>query len=376
MLISKPYAYSNHILRYRWLRKNIGMLVPSNYDISNKCNLKCEGCLFFEGDDYGNYKDANDDLSWDSFFADEASRGVNFAYIAGAEPSLELNRIRLAAKHIRSGVVFTNGTRRIPDDINYQIHISLWGGQEQTEYLRGFDTTLRAIQNYANDPRAHFVYTINSVNINEIYKTAQRLHDAGQRLTFSYFSPTVKYLRKLADGTANDGSFFRFSQAERNLIMTVDDFRRARQAIVQVLSDFGETIVYSLDYDDWISNPDGVYTLDPETGVALDCGMRETFHHRHYNVDLTPSLEKCCSPNVSCSGCRAYAQGYGTFLHRFRGRRKDSSQFAQWLAVWELWVRLFLGVTVPESSMPESPISLDPSSPNPRRDLSAQYGNA
>lgn len=37
--------------RYESLRRAVGRLRTSNYDISRTCNLRCEGCLFFSGAD-------------------------------------------------------------------------------------------------------------------------------------------------------------------------------------------------------------------------------------------------------------------------------------------------------------------------------------
>src|SRR5690606_25585328 len=74
--------------RSRQLRRLSAHLAGSNYDVSRVCNLRCEGCLFFEGDDFQSHADDRSDAEWDAFFAAEAARGVNFPYFAGAEPAL------------------------------------------------------------------------------------------------------------------------------------------------------------------------------------------------------------------------------------------------------------------------------------------------
>ena len=66
--------------RYNRLRTRVGRIVPSNYD--DRCNLTCEGFLHFEGEDRLAHVDGDGD--WKVFFAEEARRGVNFAYLAGA----------------------------------------------------------------------------------------------------------------------------------------------------------------------------------------------------------------------------------------------------------------------------------------------------
>lgn len=328
--------------RFRALRGRISRLVSSNYDISDRCNLKCEGCLFFEGDDYLRYKDSHDDRAWDDFFAAEAARGVNFAYIAGAEPALEPNRLHMAVKHIPAGVILTNGTKRVPADIDFRIHVSIWGAPAQTKALRGADSTAKAMRLYAGDPRVVFVYTVSALNIGDIYETASRLHDGGFKMTFNYFSPTTSYLEKLATDAGNDGQYFRVSGRDQNMILTDQHFRNARAEMERAMQDFGDTVVYSLDYDDWITASGGVYDVDPLTGIARDCGNRRTPTHRHYNVDQSESQQKCCSPNIDCRECRAYLQSYATYLNRFAATRREPEQFARWLSVWETWASLFL----------------------------------
>ena len=110
---------------------------------------------------------------------------------------------------------------------------------------------------------------------------------------------------------------------------------------------FPDAVVYSLDYDRWVTQPGGLHAIDPLTGIAMNCGNRLTSHFRHYNVDLSVNAGKCCSPNIDCRDCRAYAQGYATFLTRHREFARDPEMFRRWLEVWRLWARLFLGTEAP-----------------------------
>jgi hypothetical protein len=246
----------------------------------------------------------------------------------------------MARRHIPQGVIFTNGTRRIPDEIDYRIHVSIWGAPAQNARLRGADNAAKAVRLYAGDPRAVFVYTISRGNIDDIYDAARHLHRNGCTMTFSYFSPTSSYLEKLAGG-APASKYFRVSNPDDNLILGQDDFAAARREIGRAMRDFGGSIRYSLDYDEWIAGPDP-YCIDEATGIATDCGNRLTPKHHHFAVDLTRSQGKCCSPNIDCRTCRAYAQGYGSYLTRFNAVRHDPDRLDRWLAVWELWADLFL----------------------------------
>src|SRR3569623_1821452 len=214
--------------RYGEIRARVGRLEPSNYDISDTCNLRCEGCLFFDGADRHGHDDAADDAAWDRFFAAAGARGVNFAYIAGAEPALVPNRLRSAHRHIANGVIFTNGTRRIPPEIDFRIHVSVWGAPAENARLRGADNVTKAIRHYAGDPRATFIYTIGRTNIADNFETARVMHAAGCTLSFNYFSPTTTYLGKLAAQSGAD-EYFKISSADQNLVLTRDAFAAARR---------------------------------------------------------------------------------------------------------------------------------------------------
>lgn len=327
--------------RYRHLRDRIGTIVPSNYDISDRCNLACEGCLYFEGADRLGHLDDGQDGEWRALFAREAARGVNFVYLAGAEPTLEMDRIRAAHAHIPRGVVFTNGTRRIPDDIGYRIHVSLWGAPKENARLRGADNSAKALRLYAGDPRAVFVYTVSRFNIDDIAETAALVHAAGGTLTFSYFSPTLRYQAARSGGQDPD-PWSRLTGADETPALGASDLDRARGEIERAMARFGETIAYSLAYDRFITGP-LPHRLDPVTGIAVDCGNRLTATHHHIGADRSRSGGKCCSPNLDCAHCRPYAQGFATYLKRFGAMRQDPATFAEWLSVWELWGRLFVG---------------------------------
>ena len=91
-----------------------------------------------------------------------------------------------------------------------------------------------------------------------------------------------------------------------------------------------------------MTNPNGLYDIDPVTNWALDCGTRNTARHRHVRADLSTSASKCCSPNVDCRTCRLYAMAAGTGVSRFRRFAATFEGFRDWIAIAEQWARLFL----------------------------------
>lgn len=312
----------------------LSTLKASTYDISASCNLTCEGCLFFAREG-GVPFDQGDDAAWEARFAAEAARGVNFVYLAGAEPSMVPQRIASAWRHIKAGVVFTNGTRRIDPAIGYRIHVSLWGLGEMAATLRGGDSVEKALRNYARDPRAVFVLTISRANLHQIGDVTRRVAEAGGLLTFSYFSPTLAYQRHLGGGT--DAT--EYMRLDDDMRLTETDLSHARSEIEAAMTTHPETVRYSLEYDDWVRQPgDRLYAYDAG-GVATNCGNRLSGVHRHYTHDGQASTDKCCSPNLDCRECRAYAMAMGTFVSRPQTER-DARRAR--LRAMRLWYELFM----------------------------------
>ena len=328
--------------RYRRLRRLSSGIVGSNYDVSRTCNLTCEGCLFFEGQDYIGHPDDRSDAEWDAFFAAEAARGVNFCYLAGAEPALVPNRLKAAARHIGRGVVFTNGTVRIDPDLPFLIHVSLWGGAEDTPRLRGGGNTDKAFRLFGKDARARFIYTVNAQNQAGVWEAAERCAAEGAILSFSLYSPTEQYKAKLAANHGADGDYFRISTPDDHLALTPDGLEDVRRLLDQVAPRYPETVLYGGAYSRWVSDPAGLYQIDPQTGWATDCEVRRAPYFRHVRTDLTTGDAKCCSPNIDCRDCRAYSMAMGNAVSRFRRFAGNYEGFCDWIQIAEQWATLFL----------------------------------
>ena len=86
---------TNPEINERWLKvKEYFFLRESTYDMTNRCNLRCEGCYYYEGEkQYA--KDVSDPAKWRELLESEKARGITFAVLAGAEPGLvpELCRV-------------------------------------------------------------------------------------------------------------------------------------------------------------------------------------------------------------------------------------------------------------------------------------------
>jgi sulfatase maturation enzyme AslB (radical SAM superfamily) len=82
-------------IQARWQKvRRYFFLRESTYDMSRRCNIRCEGCYYFEGAKQ-HAEENRDPDAWRQLMQDEKARGVTFVVLAGAEPALvpELCRV-------------------------------------------------------------------------------------------------------------------------------------------------------------------------------------------------------------------------------------------------------------------------------------------
>lgn len=296
--------------------------------------------MFFSGEHAWQHTERKDSESWKDFFRKESERGISYAFLAGAEPSLAIDRLRAAWEYIPAGMVVTNGTRRIPRDIGFRLHVSLWGSEETSALTRGADVTGKALRNYAGDPRAIFVYTLNARNLHEAMPMARACADHGVPMTFNYYSPTEKYQRGLAGAETERTDWFRFSSAVDNLTLSKDDYRRARETIEDIRAALPDTIIYSFAYDDWVTG-DNVFDLD-DRGIARNCASRSDRIHRTFFVDQSESDLKCSNPTFDCRDCRTYASGMTSHVRLEHAALRKQMGLGSTDA-FDCWNRIFVG---------------------------------
>ena len=328
---------------YYKIRKHAPKIVISGYDITKRCNLRCEGCFFFEGDLSAGYQDNHTIEEYEEFFRKESERGVTFPHFAGAEPAVVQDRLRLANRFWKNGLIYTNGTIKIDPEITFMLHVSLWGNEETDKVFRGAPVFKRGIQNYAGDSRAIFMYTINHQNIDFIQDLVRMCRDNGNRISFNHYSPSRQYNAKLRDGGASqhdERSTFRFSTADNNLRLTPDDLARVSDILDRVLDDHRETVVYSHYYNSWINDPKGRYEVNAKTGWATNCVILNKPYHRQYHTDFSYSDAECCVANIDCHSCRHYVAGYTMIMDKFFQHLDSRESFANWLDVYDTWCRL------------------------------------
>lgn len=314
---------------------------PLDMDLTSKCNLFCEGCYYFEGDNQS-MVDEEDNKVWEDFFQHQNKLGIQYCYLGGAEPALYPERIKLAAKNIPRGVIAANGTVKIDKSIPYRIAVSVWGDEELTSRLRGGNTFWKAIRNYGNDERALFAYTLTRENLDQVRGVAEIMRDAGAKLTFNMYSPTTSYLDKIQSGAAHDDQFFRVSTKEDNLCFQPDDLIKCREIIAQIIDDFPETVVYPHAYNREVTENSSLYTLEPDTGFASNCAGRHNGTHTTYLSTLKQSSAKCCMPNIDCADCRALASYLPSRLMPRPKDIVDRESVKDWLEIGHYWAWFYL----------------------------------
>jgi hypothetical protein len=325
---------------------------PAFYEVSQRCNLWCEGCYYFEGERQHDTPEAADE-AWETFFATEAERHVSMAYFIGAEPALHQERLLAAAKYFPHGNIGTNGTIKLDPAIPYRIGVSVWAADDATDKrLRGASVFRKALKNYAGDARAIILLTLSPWNLAGARTLAEMCRDHGLPLTFNMYSPTMTFLDRLGRGERNDDQYFRVSQPGSTPCFSDADLEQTRRTIDGLMDDFPETVVYSRSYNDWATQPGSRYEIDPETGVASHCGARIVGSMRYYTADHRASEIKCCTPDLDCSNCRMYSAGWSTKLQPSVHDVSSEAAFSDWLDMMAVVGRIFVQEPRHAAAMP------------------------
>jgi hypothetical protein len=316
---------------------------PAFYEVSQRCNLWCEGCYYFEDANPQRVPEQEQAQAWDAFFASEGARGVSMAYFVGAEPALHQERLVAAAKYFPWGNIGTNGTIRIDPSVPYRIGVSVWAADDATDKrLRGASVFRKALKNYEGDPRAIILFTLSPWNLPGARTLAEMCRDHGLPLTFNMYSPTATFLDRLSKGDSNDKEYFRVSRPDSTPCFTPADLAETRRTVEDLLEDFPETVIYSRGYNDWATQPGSLYDIDPETGVATHCGSRIVGQMRYHTADLRMAERKCCTPDVDCSSCRMYSGGWSSKFQPTAHDVASETAFGGWLDMMETLGRIFL----------------------------------
>ncbi|NNL78805.1 MAG: radical SAM protein [Desulfobacterales bacterium] len=305
------------VRRYFFLRE-------STYDMTNRCNIRCEGCYYYEGDKQF-ARENKDPAAWRELMQAEKARGITYVVLAGAEPSLASELCEVCYQVMPLGTIASNGLKFIPESVNYKIHISVWGNDETSLNIRKAKNMLvRQIENYKGDPRAIFIYTFTRDNIDQCREVAAILAGHDCKLTFNMFSAPVGY----------DGP----------LRHTPSSLEKCRKTMTDLLAEYPQNVLYSNYNIVSHTHRYGLHDLYscsyPRMNSSTAIGLGRSF--RQYRTDLTWNREvACCVPDTDCADCRHYAAGSAVVTARLFRHAIDPDRFKSWLdyvdtylAVW------------------------------------------
>ncbi len=314
-------------IRDRWQKvRRYFFLRESTYDMTNRCNIRCEGCYYYTGEKQ--FAEENlDEAAWRRLMQAEKERGITFAVLAGAEPSLVPELCRICAEQIPHGAIASNGLKAIPRDIDYRLHISVWGNDQTSREIRGAGEMLaRQMANYRDDPRAVFVYTFTPENIDEAREVTGMLADNGQQVTFNMFSAPVGYTGPLR-------------HSSRTLA-------RTGEMMAELLAAYPQAVLFSPYNIVAHTHERGLHALFscpyPRMNPSTAIGLGRSF--RQYRTDLQWDRQAaCCVPDTDCADCRHYAAGSAVVTARMYRHATDPLTFSAWLDYVDtylaVWVR-------------------------------------
>ncbi len=325
------YKFSDIIadpaIRERWEKvRRYFFLRESTYDMTNRCNIRCEGCYYFIGDKQ--FADENNDpAAWRNLFEAEKKRGITFVVLAGAEPSLVPQLCAVCHDVIPLGAIATNGLKSIAREIDYRIHISVWGNDTSSLAIRKApDMLVRQMANYRDDERAVFVYTFTPFNIDEAREVTKLLAENSQQITFNMFSAPVGYT-----GT---------------LCHSPESLQKTRKVMHELLLAYPRTVLFSTYNIVAHTANTGLHDLFsctyPRRNPSTDIGLGRSF--RQYRTDLQWNRDAaCCVPDTNCDDCRHYAAGSAVVTARMYRHATDPLTFSAWLDYVDtylaVWVR-------------------------------------
>jgi MoaA/NifB/PqqE/SkfB family radical SAM enzyme len=331
MSLSSLLAIPELEARYKKVKKYF-YLREAAYDVTSVCQLRCDGCYYFEGDKY-KVIDNRDPLAWRQLLQSERDRGITYVNLAGAEPSMMPEILRACYETIPLGTVFTNGLKRIEREIGYRLHLSVWGDgsgdpiyRKQAGGRDGPYCLPIQLKNYLDDDRVVFVYTFNSKNIDQADEVLRQVASYGHKITFNVFS-------------APEGN--------RSQLKLGDQLAQIRDKMMAAMDRYPETVIYS-EYNAEVHT--GAMGLRdrfscPYPRAARDSakpfGIGKTF--RNYRADLSYDASSCCVPDTDCADCRHYAAGSAIISSRLDLHIGSEQDFRRWLD----YVDTYLAVWMP-----------------------------
>ena len=305
--------------------RTAGPVRSISVDITHKCNLRCTGCYFFaEGMDRLDKKP--DDASFEAFIESEEARGTNFVTIVGGEPALVPDRLRRIYANFRMNVA-TNGLIPIPFEglEEMPIGIAIWGDHETDAKLRGdgrLDYFSTAMENYRDDPRAFWYYTVAPGCAHEIEAVVEQCVDNGNPLLFNYYSDVEErggILGYRQGFSAVQGEIDRMIDRYPDRVFTTRYFNRVVTSGRLFDQRWGYDVCTNLSNN------------HPGNQERLAGGQLYNPHFRAYKADFVSTRRCCTGTQRDCASCFDTWEHFSWIMINLRRHLGSRGDFIHWL---------------------------------------------
>lgn len=337
--LRKLLEHDQHLAeRLKRVRNFSAKVRVSEYHLTNACNIRCQGCWFFEFDFDKNTKENTSMESLKQLLLSERRRGINTALIIGGEPTLFPRRIDEFIQQMSYVTISTNGLKALPyegfEDVT--IAVSLFSGGKQDDELRAikpngkrfsglFDT---ALSNYKNDSRTIFIYAVTEESVPYIEETVKKIRDNGNLVNFNYYCSYDKPENLLKP--ASQQLLDKLLEVQSNYPETVLSHPYYLKTMVTGQShwgEFGYAVCPSISVD------------HPDNQVRISNGNSYLPRFNTYAADYE-SLNLCCTSG-QCTGCRDSQAVLSWLLVNFEEFLTSKELLKTWVEIAELYWRQF-----------------------------------
>lgn len=302
-----------------------GPVRPISLDLTAKCNLRCTGCYYFaEGMDQVDHR--RDDEAFDALIEAEKARGTNFVTVVGGEPALEPGRLRKLYAQFKINVA-TNGLIRIPREglENMPMGVAVWGNRETDARLRGQpgkDLLSTALNNYRDDPRAFFYYTVAPGHANEVEEVVAAIVANGNKILFNYYSDVSRRGGELGHAQG----FGAVRRVVDRVIERYPDMIYTTRYLNRVTT-LGELMGEAWGYDVCTN-----LTVDNEINAGRsENGKPYNPHFRAINADFRTTRRCCTGSTRDCDSCFDTWEHFSWIMINMRKHLGSREDFADWL---------------------------------------------
>ncbi len=308
-----------------------GSMRSISVDLTNACNLRCQGCYYFsEGMDEG--MDPPSDAEFEAFIQRELDRGTNFVTVVGGEPSLQPDRLRALHRHFNINVA-TNGLIRIPTDgmETMPLGVAVWGADSTDRDLRGggkIDVFGQALENYRDDPRAFFYYTVVPGYADEIESVVARCVENGNPVLFNFYSD-IDHLGPKFDGRNAFGP----------ALEAIDTVINRYPDMILLTRYLAETVATGLLYgQQWGHAVCTSLSIDhPVNQERLENGNPYNPHFKAYQANLADTRRCCTGIDRDCGTCFDVWEHFSWVMLNMRKHLGSQDEFTNWLTTMYLF---------------------------------------